>query len=216
MIHDPGLLRAILHDPYNDALRLVYADWLDEHGDPDRAEFIRLQIELDPYIGMLIPKEFGVQVQRVQQLATKYIHVQEHPWSMAHPMQLSIGWRRGFPWRVIGNLQDWHNNAAALLRTQPITSLRIKDRAPSNIRGGSGGRRTWAWFNADLVSSSPRHETDNRLPGYLFGAARRRNFTSADEAIYWASLGMVNFARETIGLPLLKEVPDTYSARPWA
>jgi uncharacterized protein (TIGR02996 family) len=41
--HD-DFLRAILADPDEDAPRLVYADWLDEHGDP-RGEFIRVQIE---------------------------------------------------------------------------------------------------------------------------------------------------------------------------
>ena len=38
-------LRAICADPEDDTARLVYADWLDENGDPDRAEFIRVQIE---------------------------------------------------------------------------------------------------------------------------------------------------------------------------
>ena len=41
-----ALLRAVLAAPDDDAPRLVYADWLDEHGDPARAEFIRVQIEL--------------------------------------------------------------------------------------------------------------------------------------------------------------------------
>ena len=40
--HD-ALVQAILHAPDDDAPRLVYADWLDEHGDADRAEFIRVQ-----------------------------------------------------------------------------------------------------------------------------------------------------------------------------
>jgi uncharacterized protein (TIGR02996 family) len=41
-----ALLAAIRAAPDDDAPRLVYADWLDEHGQPERAEFIRLQIEL--------------------------------------------------------------------------------------------------------------------------------------------------------------------------
>jgi uncharacterized protein (TIGR02996 family) len=39
------LLRAVLAQPEDEAVRLVYADWLEEQGDP-RAEFIRLQIAL--------------------------------------------------------------------------------------------------------------------------------------------------------------------------
>ena len=38
-----AFLRAIIDDPDEDAHRLVYADWLDDNGDPDRAQFIRLQ-----------------------------------------------------------------------------------------------------------------------------------------------------------------------------
>ncbi len=41
-----ALLAAILAHPDEDTPRLVYADWLDEHNDPDRAEFIRVQVQL--------------------------------------------------------------------------------------------------------------------------------------------------------------------------
>jgi uncharacterized protein (TIGR02996 family) len=43
---DRPFLAAILDAPDDDAPRLVYADWLDEHGDSARAEFIRLDIQL--------------------------------------------------------------------------------------------------------------------------------------------------------------------------
>jgi uncharacterized protein (TIGR02996 family) len=43
---DEAFLRSILDDPEDDTPRLVYADWLDEQGDADRAEFIRVQVEL--------------------------------------------------------------------------------------------------------------------------------------------------------------------------
>jgi uncharacterized protein (TIGR02996 family) len=46
MTEREGLLRAICEAPDDDAPRLVYADWLDEHGDPLQAQFIRVQIEL--------------------------------------------------------------------------------------------------------------------------------------------------------------------------
>jgi uncharacterized protein (TIGR02996 family) len=39
-------LRAIVEEPDDDTHRLVFADWLDEHGELARAEFIRVQIEL--------------------------------------------------------------------------------------------------------------------------------------------------------------------------
>lgn len=40
------LLKTIIDHPDDDASRLVFADWLDEHGEPERAEFIRVQCEL--------------------------------------------------------------------------------------------------------------------------------------------------------------------------
>src|SRR3954466_16322534 len=40
------LLAAIRQAPADDAPRLVYADWLDEHGQPERADFIRVQCAL--------------------------------------------------------------------------------------------------------------------------------------------------------------------------
>src|SRR5262245_2518774 len=43
-----AILREICENPDDDAPRLVYADWLDEHGQPDRAELIRVQCEEAP------------------------------------------------------------------------------------------------------------------------------------------------------------------------
>jgi uncharacterized protein (TIGR02996 family) len=51
MTDGDALYQAILDAPDDDAPRLVWADWLEEHGDADRAEFVRLQCEwanLDP------------------------------------------------------------------------------------------------------------------------------------------------------------------------
>src|SRR5262245_29492560 len=41
-----ALLAAILTEAEEDTPRLVFADWLDEHDEPERAAFIRLQCEL--------------------------------------------------------------------------------------------------------------------------------------------------------------------------
>lgn len=41
-----ALISAVAAEPDNDLPRLVYADWLDENGQPARAEFIRVQCRL--------------------------------------------------------------------------------------------------------------------------------------------------------------------------
>lgn len=41
MTDEQSMIRAVLADPADDVPRLAFADWLDEHDQPERAEFIR-------------------------------------------------------------------------------------------------------------------------------------------------------------------------------
>ena len=45
-VEETALLRAIRDTPDDDLPRLALADWLDENGVPERAEFLRVQVEL--------------------------------------------------------------------------------------------------------------------------------------------------------------------------
>jgi uncharacterized protein (TIGR02996 family) len=45
-MQNQAFLRSIIENWEDDTPRLVYADWLEEHGNADRAEFIRVQCEL--------------------------------------------------------------------------------------------------------------------------------------------------------------------------
>lgn len=46
MPDDISLVQTIFAHPDDLTPRLIYADWLEEHGEPERAEFLRLQCEL--------------------------------------------------------------------------------------------------------------------------------------------------------------------------
>lgn len=46
MTHEEAFIQAIRETPNDDAPRLIYADWLEEHGQGDRAEFIRVQCRI--------------------------------------------------------------------------------------------------------------------------------------------------------------------------
>ena len=46
MTDSAALLAAMAADPADDTIRLAYADFLEEGGDTDRAEFVRVQVEL--------------------------------------------------------------------------------------------------------------------------------------------------------------------------
>jgi uncharacterized protein (TIGR02996 family) len=81
-----ALLQAILENPDDDAPRLVYADWLDEHGDADRAEFIRVQCELAR--GASTPRRSEVLTDRARQLQSAH----GSRWERDLPGQPAIAW----------------------------------------------------------------------------------------------------------------------------
>jgi uncharacterized protein (TIGR02996 family) len=47
-----SFIAGIVECPADTLRRLVFADWLDENGEPEYAEFIRVQCELSPYIDL--------------------------------------------------------------------------------------------------------------------------------------------------------------------
>lgn len=82
-----ALLRAAVANPDDDLPRLIYADWLEEHDDPDQAAFVRAQCEL----AATPPWEpFAVRCRA------------RHPdWVAGRP------WRSALP-AVDGRLLEWH------------------------------------------------------------------------------------------------------------
>ncbi len=89
-----SFIHTIVANPEDDAPRLVYADWLDETGDPanaDRAEFIRLQCRLET-LPARAPERPGLE-QREKSLLSRYARI----W--AEPFRQVVNWwtyRRGF------------------------------------------------------------------------------------------------------------------------
>ncbi len=50
MSEEQAFLDAIAASPFDDTPRLVYADWLDEHGEPAKAAYLRLVVSLVPLL----------------------------------------------------------------------------------------------------------------------------------------------------------------------
>ncbi len=92
MTHD-GFLQAILDDSDDDSLRLIYADWLEERGDP-RGEFIRIQCELAR--GMNGTRRSPL-VQREQQL----LRLHEDEWTSSVCSLMKRRRRGFFNWKFI-------------------------------------------------------------------------------------------------------------------
>jgi uncharacterized protein (TIGR02996 family) len=89
-----ALFRTILENPADDMPRLVYADWLQENGNPQRAEFIRLQCEA----WHLCPQYATIDEARTAASRLKKEHIDE--WHAELPALSGVEWSdlfvRGF------------------------------------------------------------------------------------------------------------------------
>jgi uncharacterized protein (TIGR02996 family) len=83
-----GLLAAILANPDEDVPRLVYADWLQENGRPERAEFIRVQVEV-------------ARVEPFTPRAYELVRREAELWAEAGNYDPALWWMRD-PWRWLG------------------------------------------------------------------------------------------------------------------
>jgi uncharacterized protein (TIGR02996 family) len=85
-----GFLRATIENPGDDTPRLIYADWLDERGDP-RGEFIRVQCQL----ARLPETDSRLEGLRARERALQNDHQQQWLGLPHHPL---LHWRfeRGF------------------------------------------------------------------------------------------------------------------------
>lgn len=121
----PELMQAICEQPRDSAVRLVYADWLEERGDP-RAEFIRVQVALAS-----LPDE---DPKRVELAAREQALLRECGERWMLPRWPGIVWgeyERGFVSSL--EAQSWQvleDQLEEIFAVAPITRLRIRDRLP--------------------------------------------------------------------------------------
>lgn len=102
MIERDAFLRAIAANPDDDTVRLIFSDWLEEHGDPERAEFIRIQCEL---ASSELSKE-RCHALRVRERALLDAH--RHEWCQALGLPLEdVSFERGLIARM--RLSEWED-----------------------------------------------------------------------------------------------------------
>src|SRR5262245_3475564 len=86
------LLAAIAAAPDDDGVRLVYADWLEDHGQHDRAQLIRIQCRL----ACLSPRHRDRQALEDQERELLGRH--QAAWDLECGTGVSVGqYHRGFP-----------------------------------------------------------------------------------------------------------------------
>jgi uncharacterized protein (TIGR02996 family) len=124
-----GLLRAVCADPADDAPRMILADWWDETGRPERAEFLRVQCALAgfaaPKTGVVCcegkgPPAFAGSRKRCKCLPCALTRRERRllPLISPHPEWIGVGppgvFRRGFIERITLSAADWLRHADQL------------------------------------------------------------------------------------------------------
>jgi uncharacterized protein (TIGR02996 family) len=117
--HD-GFLQAVREAPDDDAPRLIYADWLDDHGEHARAEFIRAQCAL---------ARLGEGDEEYWPLRVRAGRLQaEHGKRWAKPLRhLVRRWtfRRGFVEDVTLSADAFLRHGDELFRAAPVRNVRL-------------------------------------------------------------------------------------------
>jgi uncharacterized protein (TIGR02996 family) len=139
MSDEPALLAAVCANPDEDTPRLVYADWLDEYGQTERAEFIRLQCA---------PEPDEAQEERVAELEER----NRIKWLTGLPQFPHARWafRRGFPERLEADGNVFLDRYGAFARVPWLRSLCLWELSATHVRDFVS--RTWPpqWDELEL------------------------------------------------------------------
>src|SRR5262249_35011121 len=121
MTEEQAFVEAIAAEPEQDAHRLVYADWLEDHEEPERAEFIRAQCELARLDEAARANGAGP-ARRARQLLKRH----ERAW-LGPLTRFCRGWefRRGLLEVVTIEARDFLEHALRLFRSAPVRHIRF-------------------------------------------------------------------------------------------
>lgn len=151
MSHPDPFLSAILASPNDDAPRLLYADWLEEQGEGERSEFIRVQVALAKHEPGSAADHWGdniyglhrgtapltgeckecVGIQALRRRERELLDAAPKPCLFSgFPVAFTSAgglWRsgRGFPEFIVCTAAAWLAHADALTAAAPIREVRL-------------------------------------------------------------------------------------------
>jgi uncharacterized protein (TIGR02996 family) len=198
---EAALLRAVCATPAADLPRLVYADWLDDRGRPEWAEYIRLAVAVPEPVVMTA-------YTRISHRNRVLYDANAIPILSADPGHAGVVVCRGFVETIDLPLAAYTRYAAGLFARHPITRATLTDREP--YRDG-GGR--WLWYNGERAGHSGTHPASD-LPREVFDALAgddpstgedgyRKGYWKREAAVAAVSTALVRIGRHRAGLPPL-------------
>lgn len=167
-----ALFAAIKDDPADDLPRLAYADWLEEAGQIERAEFIRVQVALAGPGGLRFkcgrtrsipwcgdPGCHWCHFHRRERALIYRLHLVLHaetPYGARCVLTLDedarsslpvLLLRRGFVERVVCTLDAWRGHGPAVVRAHPVRAVTLSDREPwVGSFAFDGEVDLWGWW----------------------------------------------------------------------
>jgi uncharacterized protein (TIGR02996 family) len=148
MVDESPLLAAVLADPADDAPRLIYADWLDEQGRCEQAEFIRVQCELaatSRWVAGKLPsgkrvrrRLAGRRRARWDALVGREVELRPtaRNWGgrLLGPLRalqvVGCGFARGFVEAVTASARSWVRHADLVLAPHPVSHVQLTTWVP--------------------------------------------------------------------------------------
>lgn len=141
-----AMLAQILAHPEDDTLRLVYADWLQEHDQPERAEFIRWQVGRDA-------TTWATDSDPVRTMGRPWMRAELDAIPLSPPWE--VAYRRGFIAQLACTADGWLARGDQIRERHPVTRVVLTTWPEIEFRGSVGGldrnvcrivRRTWRGF----------------------------------------------------------------------
>ncbi len=178
-----ALLRAVCLSPGDDLPRLLLTDWCEENGEGERAEFIRVQIELWRRRDEYDSHDLMVRVPSYEALERRGRELLNRNWAHWHPIwhacnvvcenlagnasgEVRVSFRRGLVGKVTLPCADWLGHGAALAACCPLQEAVLSDKKPGRQPVVGEGER-WGWWDRE---HHPQHHDD--LPTGLWGCLK--------------------------------------------
>jgi uncharacterized protein (TIGR02996 family) len=208
MSHDErALLAAILAAPEEDTPRLVYADWCGENGDHDRAEFIRVQVELARLGGCSRDFSAGLSCCCPFCNAGGYVLRRRERELLRHlddwypPVCKTFGrydWERGFISAVTCTCADFLAHAAAVFACHPVERVTLANKEPAASLQHRGWFRWYTDSDEDesVIPQGVYRKLIGVYPEDLHGKSSQPYWKSRELALEALSDACVAWGRE--------------------
>lgn len=147
-----ALYQDILDHPDDDALRLIYADWLADNGQEDRAKLIHTQLQmmssgtegefwtssteenrlLSNHINWLLPlaRAFGMNTRPNRDLPGTYKGFGVDGGMTSNFGEVKWFWRAGFVHRIVCSLSSWLKAGRKVVKLTPMNYVGLRDCNP--------------------------------------------------------------------------------------